>query len=177
MPTDIDLTDRAARLIADARERGLSIATSESCTAGRLATLLADAPGAGEHLHGGFVVYTKDAKSQILGVPADLLSRKSAVCAEVACALAEGALARSPADIALAITGVAGPAPDEDGNPVGLVFVAAAARGRPARCRRLDSGDIGKDAILRCAQEAALALAEGLMADFAPEPADGSLAH
>jgi nicotinamide-nucleotide amidase len=177
MPTDTDLADQAARVVAEAEKYGLSLVCAESCTAGRLATLLSEAPGAGEHLHGGFVVYTKEAKAQVLGISLEILARKSAVCAEVACALAEGALARSPADIALAITGVAGPDPDEDGNPVGLVFVAAAVRGRPARYRRLDSGDIGKDAILRCAQEAALALAEGLMADFALQPADGSLAH
>jgi len=95
--------------------------TAESCTAGKLAAaLLSEAPGAAERLHGSFVTYTKANKTKSLGVSAALLQRRGAVCREVAVAMAEGALVRSPATVAVSITGVAGPDPDEDGNPVGL---------------------------------------------------------
>jgi nicotinamide-nucleotide amidase len=123
------LRDRAGAVLSVARRQKLSIVTAESCTAGKLAVLLSEAPGAAEHLQGGFVVYTKANKAQALGVAPDLLRRRGAVCSEVATAMAEGALARTPADVAVAITGVAGPDPDEDGNPVGLVCIAIARKG------------------------------------------------
>ena len=84
-----------------------------------------------------------------LGVPADLLQSKGAVCAEVARAMATGALQRSPADLSAAITGVAGPEPDEDGNPVGRVWIAVAGRGGAAQDLVHDYGDIGRDAVRR----------------------------
>jgi nicotinamide-nucleotide amidase len=124
-----DLAQLAERALATARRRNLTIVTAESCTAGKLSALLSEAPGAGEHLHGSFVTYTKANKVKALGVDAGLLKAKGAVCREVAVAMAEGALHRSPADVAVAITGVAGPDPDEDGNPVGLVCIAVARDG------------------------------------------------
>jgi nicotinamide-nucleotide amidase len=105
------LTDLAERALATAKVKGWSLITAESCTAGKLAALLSEAPGASERLHGGFVTYTKDNKSKALGVPAELMKQKGAVCGDVAIAMAEGALARSPANGAVAITGVAGPEP------------------------------------------------------------------
>jgi nicotinamide-nucleotide amidase len=93
---------------------------------------LSEVPGAADHLQGGFVVYTKTNKSHALSVPANLLNSRG-VCPEVARAMAEGALARSPADVAVALTGVAGPDPDEDGNPVGIVCIAVVPRGRTRR--------------------------------------------
>jgi nicotinamide-nucleotide amidase len=120
------LSDKAADVIAKAEARGLTLATAESCTGGALAFLLSNAPGAGEIFHGGFVVYTKANKTAALGVPAELIEKHTAVSAEVAKSMAEGALRRCPADIAVSVTGVAGPEPDEDGNPVGLVHLAAA---------------------------------------------------
>lgn len=120
----------AAVALAVLRRKNLSVVTAESCTAGKLAVLLSEVPGAAEHLQGGFVVYTKANKAQALGVPADLLKNQGAVCPGVAGSMAAGALARTPADIAVAITGVAGPDPDEDGNPVGLVCIAVALKGQ-----------------------------------------------
>ena len=155
-----DLERGAATVVEAAHERGLTLATAESCTAGALANLLANAPGAGEAFHGGFVVYTKENKSKALGVPAALIEKHSAVSAEVAKAMALGALERSPADVVVSITGVAGPEPDEDGNPVGLVHLAAA---------RLDGlflheehrfGDGSKSDICNAAQQRAIALFE-----------------
>jgi nicotinamide-nucleotide amidase len=112
---------------------GLTLVTAESCTAGLLAQCLADAPGAGACFHGGFVTYTKQHKSLALGVPSDLLEQRGAVCDEVARAMAEGALRHSASDLSAAITGVAGPEPDEDGNPVGLVCIAIARRSEPTK--------------------------------------------
>jgi nicotinamide-nucleotide amidase len=148
-----DPAARAAEIVDLLCRRGLSVVTAESCTSGTIATLLSDAPGAGECLHGSFVTYTKANKVAALGVPAELLARRSAVCPEVAQALAEGALARSPADIAVSVTGVAGPKPDEDGNPVGLLYLACVRRGRPAKVVSRMLGDIGRDA---CRRQAAL---------------------
>jgi nicotinamide-nucleotide amidase len=122
------LAARAEALIHKAEARGITLATAESCTSGSLVCLLSDAPGAGSIVHGGFVVYTKANKTAALGVLPDLIREHTAVSAEIAKAMAEGALARCPADVAAAITGVAGPEPDEDGNPVGLVHLAVATR-------------------------------------------------
>lgn len=124
-----DLAELAKRVLEKAKQRGLTLATAESCTAGSLATLLADAPGASASFHGGFVVYTKENKRAALGVRADLIAAHGAVSGPVAEAMAAGVLSRCPADVAVAITGVAGPEPDEDGNPVGLMHVAVAVRG------------------------------------------------
>jgi nicotinamide-nucleotide amidase len=146
------LADLAKRTLDAAKAKGWSVVTAESCTAGKLAALLSEAPGASEHLHGGFVTYTKDNKTRAL-VSAELLRQKSAVCVDVAVAMAEGALARSPANIAVAITGVAGPEPDEDGNPVGLVCIALAApNAQPIQIEKR-YGEIGRDEI----QERAMA--------------------
>lgn len=118
----------AATLIHRAVEAGTTIVTAESCTAGALARALAAEEGAGRALFGGFIVYTKDAKSEVLGVSPALLAERSAVCRDVALAMARGAIDRTSAGLAIAVTGVAGPEPDEDGNPVGLVHVAVADR-------------------------------------------------
>jgi nicotinamide-nucleotide amidase len=138
----------AHQVIDRAKDRGLTVVTAESCTAGRIAQLLADTPGAGEYFHGGFVTYTKQMKTAVLAVSADLMRRQTAVCAEVAQAMAAGALRHSPADLALAVTGVVGPDPDEDGNPVGLVYCAVMKRDRTARVRRLEMRQQDPAAIL-----------------------------
>lgn len=131
----------AAAVIASARSCGVTFVTAESCTAGAIAYTLSRVPGAGDHLDGGFVVYSKDMKTQSLGVDPQLLARKTAVCAEVAEAMALGALHRSPADVAVAVTGVAGPEPDEDGNPVGLMYFCATKKGgAPLAVRRHFNG-------------------------------------
>jgi nicotinamide-nucleotide amidase len=122
------LAKHAEAIIKEAQVRHLTLATVESCTAGSLGLLLADAPGASNVFHGGFIVYTKANKTAAVGVPAALIEAHTAVSREVAEAMARGGIARCPADIAIAITGVAGPEPDEDGNPVGLVHIAAASR-------------------------------------------------
>jgi nicotinamide-nucleotide amidase len=147
--THIDeaLVRRAAAVMAAADRHRLSLVTAESCTGGLLAAVLSEAPGASEHLEGGFTVYTEAQKTIALGVPAALIDRHGAVSEPVARALAEGALASSRADVAAAITGVAGPARDADGKPVGLVHFAAARRGFATLHEEARFGDIGRGAV------------------------------
>jgi nicotinamide-nucleotide amidase len=157
------LTDIAASFIEEAKRRRLTFTTAESCTAGALSMLLSDTPGAGETFFGGFVSYAKDYKLKILGVPAELLARETAVSDPVARAMAHGALLRSGCDLALAITGVAGPKPDEDGNPVGLVFVAAELRGGEANSAVFRFGEETSGKICGAAMREALTLGLSLI--------------
>jgi nicotinamide-nucleotide amidase len=158
-----ELGELAAALLRQARQAGLTVVTAESCTAGLMCQVLSDAEGAAEHFHGGFVTYTKAQKTRALDVPEDVLREQGAVCGSVARAMVEGALLHSNADIGAAITGVAGPEPDEDGNPVGYVCIAVARRGFPPRDIERSYGEIGRDAI----RERAVADALKAMADIA----------
>jgi nicotinamide-nucleotide amidase len=162
---DAALVKRAADVLDLAMRHGRTMVTAESCTGGLLATVLSEAPGAGKQLQGGFVTYTKDQKTIALGIPRALLERESAVSAAVARAMAEGALARSIADISVSVTGVAGPTPDEDGNPVGLVHLAAARRGGATIHRECRFGDIGRGPVLYRTVEEGLDLLERCVKD------------
>jgi nicotinamide-nucleotide amidase len=157
-----DLHTLARRALELAGEKNLSIVTAESCTAGKLSALLSEAPGAAERLHGSFVTYTKENKTRALGVPANLLADKGAVCPDVAAAMAHGALERSPADVAVSITGVAGPDPDEDGNPVGRVCIGLA-RAAMTRGFEYDYGNPGREHIQARAMADALTLLIGVL--------------
>ena len=157
------LARRAEEVLKRAKARRLTLATVESCTAGSLGLLLADAPGATDSFHGGFIVYTKANKAAAVGVPAELIEAHTAVSREVAEAMARGGIARCPADIAIAITGVAGPEPDEDGNPVGLVHLAAACRdGRVSHIER-NFGERSREENRELSLDAALGLIEALV--------------
>ena len=116
----------AAEVLEQAKTNRLTICTAESCSAGRLALALSKGEGASQHLMGGVVAYTKEMKIRALGVPAELIQSGTAVCADVAEAMARGARRLSGATLAVSITGVAGPEPDEDGNPVGLIYCSVA---------------------------------------------------
>ncbi len=109
---------------------GLTVATAESCTGGLVAAALTDIPGSSAVFERGFVTYSNQAKTEMLGVPAALIAEYGAVSEPVARAMAEGALVHSPADIAVAITGIAGPDGGCVEKPVGLVHFALARRGR-----------------------------------------------
>jgi nicotinamide-nucleotide amidase len=154
------IKDQVARVMKLAKERGVTLATVESCTAGLLAHMLSEGEAASDILHGGFIVYTKENKTAEVGVPKALLSAHTAVSAEVAQAMAAGGLARCPADAVIAITGVAGPDPDEDGNPVGLVYIAVATRDGRAKAERQEFGKQEKHEICSAAIAAALRLLE-----------------
>jgi nicotinamide-nucleotide amidase len=157
------LTELAKRTLEVAKAKNCSIVTAESCTAGKLSGLLSEAPGAGVLLHGGFVSYTKANKIKALGVSPDLLKQKGAVCVDVAIEMAEGALARSPANVAVAITGVAGPEPDEDGNPVGLVCIAVTQPDAPPIRVEKRYGNAGREAVQEQAMAEALIALIGAM--------------
>ena len=127
------LIPAAAELVALCTQRGLTIATAESCTGGLIAAVLTEIPGSSAVVDRGFVTYSNTAKTDLLGVPAALIDRLGAVSEGVARAMAEGALARSGADLAVAVTGIAGPDGGSAGKPVGLVHFAAARRGGETR--------------------------------------------
>jgi nicotinamide-nucleotide amidase len=137
---DAVLIECARDVVETLRDRGLTVITAESCTAGLISAALSLAEGASDVLHGGFVTYTKANKTMALGVDAEILAREGSVNARVVQSLCEGALARSPADLALAISGVLGPSPDEDGNPVGLIYFCCLQRGGEPSHRRKDYG-------------------------------------
>lgn len=126
----------ANSLLADCRRRGWRLATAESCTGGLIAAALSEIPGASDVLDCGLVTYSNTAKHALLAVPNDLIAAAGAVSAEVAEAMAMGALARSGADVAVSATGIAGPGGATSDKPVGLVYVGAARRGAAARHER-----------------------------------------
>jgi nicotinamide-nucleotide amidase len=111
------------------RERGLRLVTAESCTGGLIAAACTALAGSSDWFERGFVTYSNQAKTEMLGVPAALIAAHGAVSGEVACAMAAGALAHSPADLAVAVTGIAGPGGATPGKPVGTVWLALARRG------------------------------------------------
>ncbi|HEY0625792.1 MAG TPA: CinA family protein [Allosphingosinicella sp.] len=129
------------RLLSKASERELMLATAESCTGGMLASLLTDVQGVAHAFERGFVTYTNEAKNEMLGVPLKLIDEKGAVSKEVAVAMAEGALQRSRANIALSITGFA-----DKGDEPGLVHFGCARAGRTTAHREEHFGAIGRGA-------------------------------
>ena len=124
-------------IIRIAREKGLSLAVAESCTGGAVSSRLTDIPGASEVFGFGFVTYANDAKRQLLGVNADILEAWGAVSREVAAAMAEGALEKSGATHAVALTGIAGPGGGSAEKPVGTLWLGLARRGAPTLTRQL----------------------------------------
>jgi nicotinamide-nucleotide amidase len=119
----------AAQLIALYRAKELRIATAESCTGGMIAAAITDIGGSSDVFERGFVTYSNAAKTELIGVPADLIVHHGAVSVHVAREMAIGALKHSPADIAIAVTGVAGPGGGTEAKPVGLIYLATARRG------------------------------------------------
>lgn len=154
------LLDRAAALLRHYEAQGLRIATAESCTGGLVAGLLTEIPGSSAVVERGFVTYSNDAKTEMLGVPAELLDAHGAVSEAVARAMAEGALAHSRADVAVAITGIAGPGGATATKPVGLVHFGLAVRGRPTTHLERRYGDLGRTVIRARAVEDAVGLLE-----------------
>ena len=121
--------DNAVKLIELLAEKRLRVAVAESCTGGLVGSLLAGVPGASNVFLGGFTTYTVDAKQKMLGIDAALLERYGAVSMECASAMAASARERAEADLALSVTGLAGPLGDGSLNPVGTVWIGAASRG------------------------------------------------
>jgi len=118
------------------RQRGLKLATAESCTGGMVAAALTDIAGSSDAVERGFVTYSNEAKTELVDVPAALIAAHGAVSAEVAAAMAEGALRRAPVDLAVSITGIAGPGGSAPTKPVGLVYLGIVRKGGAVRTER-----------------------------------------
>jgi len=145
----------AQTLLEHARAQGFRIATAESCTGGLIAGALTAVPGSSDVVERGFIVYSNQAKTDLLGVPQPLIEEHGAVSEEVSRAMAEGALTRSGVELAVSCTGVAGPGGGSADKPVGLVHIAAACSGQTTLHLECRFGDIGRDAVrLRSVEEA-----------------------
>jgi nicotinamide-nucleotide amidase len=136
MAFDPALAEAASALLATYRSAGLRIVTAESCTGGLIVACLTEIAGSSDVVERGFVTYSNEAKVELLGVATDMLDRHGAVSAHVARAMAEGALARSRADVAVAVTGIAGPGGATPSKPVGLVYLACLRKGRETLVER-----------------------------------------
>ena len=136
MVGDDGLTAKAAALLDALRAQGRKLATAESCTGGLIAATLTEIAGSSDVVDRGFVTYSNDAKTEMLGVPAALIAEHGAVSDPVARAMAEGAIRHSAADLAVSVTGIAGPGGATPGKPVGLVFLGTARRGEVAVAER-----------------------------------------
>jgi nicotinamide-nucleotide amidase len=153
-----DLYAAAASVLDELQRHAYLVATAESCTGGLLTGLLTEVPGASGMVERGFVTYSNAAKTELLGVPADLITRHGAVSEQVARAMADGALHRTPAHIALSITGIAGPDGGSPEKPVGLVYLGTAARGEQTHVRACRFGNIGRREIRLASIRVALEL-------------------
>ncbi|WP_439471019.1 CinA family protein [Brevundimonas sp.] len=141
-----DIQTLAKQIITQATARGLMAATAESCTGGLVAGALTEIAGSSAVVDRGFVTYSNEAKTDLVGVPADLIAAHGAVSEPVARAMAQGAVAHSRAAVSVAITGIAGPGGGSDEKPVGLVHFAAAG---PSGVIHVEKrfGDIGREAV------------------------------
>jgi len=158
-----DLHHRAQFLISTYTERKLRVATAESCTGGLVAALLTEIAGSSAVFERGFVTYSNDAKAELLGVDPAVIAAHGAVSEAVARAMAEGALARSHADVSVAVTGIAGPGGATATKPVGLVHLAAAVRGGRTQHIERRYGDIGRAQVRASAVADALSLLESCL--------------
>lgn len=156
-----DLVALAATVLAENRARGRRIAMAESCTGGLVAAALTEIAGSSDVFDRGFVTYSNEAKMEMLGVSEDVLATFGAVSVATAWAMAQGALQHSAADIAVSITGIAGPGGATPGKPVGMVVFARAVRGEDPEAVVADTrlfGDLGRSEVRRQAALVALEL-------------------
>ena len=158
------LTAAARALLDLCRERKLKLTTAESCTGGLVAATLTDIPGSSDVLDRAFVTYSNAAKQTMLGVSAAMLERYGAVSRETAEAMARGALAHAPVQLAVSITGIAGPGGAVPDKPVGLVHFAACSRTRRLVHQERQFGDIGRTQVREASVAVALAMLHELAA-------------
>jgi nicotinamide-nucleotide amidase len=156
-----------AALITLARQQGAIIACAESCTGGMVAASLTDIPGASDVFDRGFVTYSNAAKTDMLGVRPATLAAHGAVSGETAAEMANGALARSRATIAIAITGIAGPG-GSDHKPEGRVCFGLAQANRPTRTETVDFGPLGRAHVRAAARDHALHLLATALGRYTP---------
>lgn len=150
----------AQKLNALAEEKGVMIATAESCTGGLLSAALTEAAGASAVIDRAFVTYSNEAKSDMLGIAPELIARHGAVSREVALAMAEGAVARSRAQLAVSITGIAGPTGGTEDKPVGTVWFGICREGKQTRAVERRFGALGRSRVRYFSVLTALSLLE-----------------
>jgi len=156
------VTHAAETLVTLARTQGLRVATAESCTGGMVSVAITDVPGSSTMFDRGFVTYSNAAKQALLGVRAETLAAHGAVSEEVAAEMAAGALARSEADLAVAVTGIAGPGGSEH-KPEGRVCFALARTGAAVQTETVEFGALGRDRVRAESRDRALALLVGAL--------------
>jgi nicotinamide-nucleotide amidase len=169
---DAELSERAGALLDLCRAKKLKIAAAESCTGGLLAATLTEIAGSSDVFERGFVTYSNAAKENMLGVTPSTLAKHGAVSRETAEAMAKGALAHAPVDLAVSITGIAGPGGAVPGKPVGLVYFAAASRAGRLIDRERRYGEIGRAQVRRASVIEALEMLADL-ADPQQSPSAG----
>lgn len=153
-----DLLDAAEQLLGQCRDKGLMIASAESCTGGLIAGLFTEIAGSSDVFERGFITYSNEAKSELLGVPMELISQQGAVTPQIAEAMAKGALQNSRADLSVSVTGIAGPGGGSAEKPVGLVYLATAHKGGSVIGKACQFGDIGRSNVRKATIAAALQL-------------------
>ena len=166
---DLETQAAATALLELCKARKLMVATAESCTGGLVIGALTDIAGSSAVVDRGFVTYTDEAKEQMLGVPAERLKAHGAVSRETAEAMARGVLARAPVDLAVSITGIAGPGGGSPDKPVGLVHFAAASRRGRLIHRERRYGDIGRAEVRRRSVLEALSMLSELASGERPK--------
>ena len=160
---DAKLIALAEKIITSARAQSLRLASAESCTGGLVAAVLTEIPGSSDVFGRGYVTYSNRSKEELLGVPASLIAELGAVSEPVSRAMAEGALKKSGAHLAISVTGIAGPGGGTEEKPVGLVHIAAARTGHDTLHVENRFGDIGRSAVRIKSVEAALTLLARLL--------------
>jgi nicotinamide-nucleotide amidase len=167
MKIEPELVETARYVLRSFRDKNQRIATVESCTGGLISAVLTSVAGSSDVFDRGYVTYTNQAKTDLVGVPAELIEELGAVSAEVAMAMAQGGLDRSGANVVASVTGIAGPGGGSEEKPVGLVYVAIASP-QGLYVEELRFGDIGRDAVRNQSAQAALEMlvAFGLEDEF-----------
>jgi len=170
---DDDMRKAAIALLNLCKEKKLTLATAESCTGGLVAAALSEIPGSSLVLDRGFVTYSNEAKQQMLGVTPATIDVYGAVSTQCADEMAKGALAHAQVDLAVSITGIAGPTGAVPGKPIGLVYFCAASRSGRVIAHDRKFGDIGRPNVRRASVLQALTMLQELAEKEEPRPPAG----
>ena len=171
---DDEITAAVNRLLGRCKAKTLTVATAESCTGGLVAAAISEISGSSLVLDRGFVTYSNEAKQQMLGVTPATIDVYGAVSTECAEEMAKGALAHAQVDLAVSITGIAGPTGAVPGKPIGLVYFCAASRSGRIVAHDRKFGDIGRSKVRRASVLQALALLQELADKEEPRPPSGA---
>jgi nicotinamide-nucleotide amidase len=170
---DDEMRTAAIALLDLCKKKKLTVATAESCTGGLVAAALSEISGSSAVLDRGFVTYSNEAKQQMLGVTPATIDVYGAVSTQCADEMAKGALAHAPVDLAVSITGIAGPTGATPGKPIGLVYFCAASRSGRTIAHDRKFGDIGRENVRRESVMQALTMLQELAEKEEPRPPAG----